>query len=103
FRETQERQALKKRQTDHDNYAEMANMISCDLLTENPDQAISQYGPHRVVPDRWKGMSEDQLRQIREEQQLKVFVFFFFVWRRDEEEQQRNDEWDRRRHAEAKA
>ncbi|CAF1288734.1 unnamed protein product [Adineta steineri] len=99
FRETQERQALKKRQTDHDNYAEMANMISCDLLTENADQAISQYGPHRVVPDRWKGMSEDQLRQIREEQQRQVEE----KKRRDEEEQQRNDEWDRRRHAEAKA
>ena len=50
----------------------MANMISCDLLTENPDQAISQFGPHRVVPDRWKGMNEDQLRQIREEQQRQI-------------------------------
>lgn len=47
-------------------------MISCDLLTENPDQAISQFGPHRVVPDRWKGMSEDQLRRIREEQQEQI-------------------------------
>ena len=50
----------------------MANMISCDLLTENPDQAMSQFGPHRVVPDRWKGMNEDQLRLIREEQQRQI-------------------------------
>ena len=47
----------------------MANMVSSDLLSENPDQAISQFGPHRVVPDRWKGMNQDQLRRIREEQQ----------------------------------
>lgn len=47
-------------------------MISCDLLTENPDQAMSQFGPHRVVPDRWKGMNEDQLRLIREEQQRQI-------------------------------
>ncbi|CAF0926784.1 unnamed protein product [Adineta ricciae] len=99
FRETQERRAWKKRREDYDNYAEMANMISCDLLTENPDQAISQFGPHRVVPDRWKGMNEDQLRQIREEQQRQIEE----KKRRDEEEQQRDDEWDRRRHAEAKA
>jgi len=60
----------------------MANMVSSDLLSENPDQAISQFGPHRVVPDRWKGMNQDQLRRIREEQQnqieeKKVKNFFF--------------------------
>lgn len=63
---------MKKRQEEYDNYAELANMISCDLLTENPDQANSQFGPHRVVPDRWKGMNEDQLRRIREEQQQQM-------------------------------
>jgi hypothetical protein len=50
----------------------MANMVSSDLLSENPDQAISQFGPHRVVPDRWKGMNQDQLRRIREEQQNQI-------------------------------
>lgn len=60
---------MKKRQEEYDNYAEMANAVSSDLLSENPDQAISQFGPHRVVPDRWKGMTEDQIRRIREEQQ----------------------------------
>ena len=63
---------MKKRQEEYDNYAELANMVSCDLLTENPDQAMSQFGPHRVVPDRWKGMNEDQLRRIREEQQKQI-------------------------------
>lgn len=63
---------MKKRQEEYDNFAEMANMVSSDLLTENPDQAISQFGPHRVVPDRWKGMNEEQLRRIREEQQKQI-------------------------------
>ncbi|CAF1103669.1 unnamed protein product [Rotaria sordida] len=99
FGENQERRALKKRQEDYDNYAEMANMASSDLLTENPDQAISQFGPHRVVPDRWKGMNEDQLRRIREEQQKQAEE----KKRRNEEEQQRENEWNQRRIAEAKA
>ncbi len=60
----------------------MANMVSSDLLSENPDQAISQFGPHRVVPDRWKGMNQDQIRRIREEQQNQIeekkVKFYFF-------------------------
>ncbi|CAF3228176.1 unnamed protein product [Rotaria sp. Silwood2] len=99
FRENEERRALKKRQEEYDNYAEMANMVSSDLLTENPDQAISQFGPHRSVPDRWKGMSQDQIRRIREEQQKQVEE----KKRRDEEEQQRENEWNQRRVTEAKA
>ena len=66
----------------------MANMISSDLLSENPDQAISQFGPHRVVPDRWKGMNQDQLRHIREQQQNQVDekkVRFFFYLKFNEE------------------
>lgn len=50
----------------------MANLVSSDLLSENPDQAISQFGPHRVVTDRWKGMTQDQLQRIREQQQNQV-------------------------------
>jgi hypothetical protein len=64
----------------------MANLVSSDLLSENPDQAISQFGPHRVVPDRWKGMNQDQLRRIREEQQnqieekkVKIFIFKYEI------------------------
>jgi hypothetical protein len=62
----------------------MANMVSSDLLSENPDQAISQFGPHRIVADRWKGMNQDQIRRIREEQQnqieekkVKILIFIF--------------------------
>ena len=52
-------------QEQDDNMTEIANAIFSDMLTENPDQAISAFGPHRVVPDRWKGMSPEQKEQIR--------------------------------------
>ncbi|CAF1241952.1 unnamed protein product [Adineta steineri] len=99
FQENQERRALKKRQEDYDNYAEMTNMVTSDLLSENPDQAMSQFGPHRVVVDRWKGMGEDRLQRIRDEQQQQLEE----KKRRDEEERQREQEWGQRRIAEAKA
>jgi hypothetical protein len=94
----------------------MANMVSSDLLSENPDQAISQFGPHRVVPDRWKGMNQDQLRRIREEQQNQIeekkvnfvlirfeFRFFFVVcsvvMKKNENEKMNgiNDVWPKRK------
>lgn len=48
---------------------EIANHIFGDTLTENPAVAQSAFGPHRVIPDRWKGMSPQQLEQIRKEQE----------------------------------
>jgi hypothetical protein len=67
-REQEQKKAIKKMQEQDDNMTEIANAIFSDMLTENPDQAISQFGPNRVVPDRWKGMSPEQLEQIRNEQ-----------------------------------
>jgi hypothetical protein len=55
-------------QEQDDNMTEIANAIFSDLLTENPDQAISALGPNRVVPDRWKGMSPEQIEAIRKKQ-----------------------------------
>ena len=82
-RETKYRQSLKRMQEQDDNMTEIANAIFSDLLTENPDQAISSFGPNRVVPDRWKGMSQQQLEQIRKEQQRQmeerqVFSILFY-------------------------
>ena len=71
-RETDQKRAIKKMQEQDDNMTEIANAIFSDMLTENPDQAISQFGPNRVVPDRWKGMSPEQLEQIRKEQMRQV-------------------------------
>ena len=48
----------------------MANHIYGDFLTENPAVAQSAFGPHRVIPDRWKGMSPEQIADIKRQQEL---------------------------------
>ena len=57
---------------EHDNFTEIANNIHGDLLSENPDVAKSAFGSHRVVPDRWKGMSPQQVREVREVQERQI-------------------------------
>ena len=83
-REQDQRKAIRNMQEQDDNMTEIANAVFSDLLTENPDQAISQFGPHRVVPDRWKGMSPEQLEAIRKEQQRQVdekkVITTFFIY-----------------------
>ena len=68
-------------QEQDDNMTEIANAIFSDMLTENPDQAVSALGPNRVVTDRWKGMSPEQIEAIRKKQleqieERKVFIIF---------------------------
>ncbi|KAM4018987.1 RIB43A-like with coiled-coils protein 2 isoform 1-T3 [Anomaloglossus baeobatrachus] len=97
--EVSERRRLQRQQEEDNNSAEIHNHLSGDILTENPAAAVSAFGPHRVVTDRWKGMSPEQLKaiidiqkqQCQENQRLK------------EEEKQRNTEWDRQRTLEARA
>jgi len=43
----------------------MANMLYGDFLTENPAAAQSAFGAHRVIPMQWKGMTPEQLDEIR--------------------------------------
>ena len=54
---------------EQDNYTEMANNIQGDMLTENPEVAQSAFGPHRVVPDRWKGMTPQQVQDVLDTQE----------------------------------
>ncbi|KAM5333201.1 RIB43A-like with coiled-coils protein 2 [Glossophaga mutica] len=91
--ESAERKNLEKNQEQEDNLAEISNLLHGDLLSENPQQAASSFGPHRVVPDRWKGMTQEQLEQIRLTQKQQVQEKL----RLQEEEYQRDRGWDRRR------
>lgn len=61
-----------KQQEQDDNMTEIANNIFGDMLTENPKVAQSAFGPHRVIPDRWKGMSPAELNNIREIQNKQI-------------------------------
>nr|XP_035129269.2 RIB43A-like with coiled-coils protein 2 [Callithrix jacchus] len=91
--ESAERKKQEKAQELEDNLAEITNLLRGDLLSENPQQAASSFGPHRVVPDRWKGMTQEQLEQIRLVQKQQVQEKL----RLQEEERQRDLDWDRQR------
>lgn len=63
-----EKEAMKNQELAN-NVQEIRNQILGDTLTENPDVARSAFGPHRVIPDRWKGMSDAELADIRQVQE----------------------------------
>ena len=73
---------LEKQQEQDDNMTEICNNIFGDMLTENPNTAQSAFGSHRVIPDRWKGMSPAELNQIRNTQNSQILekkVITYFV------------------------
>ncbi|NXE28625.1 RIBC2 protein, partial [Ardeotis kori] len=89
--ELAERKKLEKYQKMKDDMDEISNLLQGDLLSENPEQAVSSFGRHRVITDRWKGMNQDQLMAIRYSQQQQVLE----KTRLKEEERRRDAEWDR--------
>uniref|UniRef100_A0A8B9NBD5 RIB43A domain with coiled-coils 2 n=1 Tax=Accipiter nisus TaxID=211598 RepID=A0A8B9NBD5_9AVES len=89
--ELAERKKLEKLQKTKEDMDEISSLLQGDLLSENPEQAVSSFGRHRVITDRWKGMNRDQLMAIRYSQQQQVLEKL----RLKEEERQRDAEWDR--------
>ncbi|XP_074757290.1 RIB43A-like with coiled-coils protein 2 [Athene noctua] len=89
--ELAERRKLEKDKKMKDDMDEISSLLQGDLLSENPEQAVSSFGRHRVIPDRWKGMNRDQLTAIRYSQQQQVLEKL----RLKEEEDRRDAEWDR--------
>lgn len=59
-----------KRHEDEDNMAEIMNHLCSDMLTENKESGVclSLFGSSRVIPTMFRGMSDDQLNEIRNEQ-----------------------------------
>lgn len=72
-KERKTKEEMEKQQEQDDNFTEISNNVFGDMLTENPEVAQSAFGPHRVITDRWKGMSPAQLAEIRyvQEQQIR--------------------------------
>ncbi|XP_052646805.1 RIB43A-like with coiled-coils protein 2 [Harpia harpyja] len=89
--ELADRKRLEKCQKTKEDMDEISSLLQGDLLSENPEQAVSSFGRHRVITDRWKGMNQDQLMAIRYSQQQQVLEKL----RLKEEERQRDAEWDR--------
>lgn len=98
-RERQEKERLHKQQELDDNMTEIANHVFGDVLTENPAVAQSAFGPHRVITDRWKGMTPQQLEDIKKQQELQKRE----KERLEQEKKLRDEEFDRQRVANARA
>jgi len=97
--ERKEKERLRDQQNLDDNMTEIANHVYGDILTENPAIAQSAFGPHRVITDRWKGMTPQQLEDIRKEQERQRLE----NERRKMEDELRNKEWERQQNANARA
>lgn len=98
-KERQTKEEMEKQQEQDDNFTEISNQVFGDMLTENPEVAQSAFGAHRVITDRWKGMSPAQLAEIRyiQDQQIREKE------RLREEEKRLEDEYNRVRLSQAKA
>jgi len=92
-RESQQNQELA------DNTQEIRNQILGDTLTENPAVARSAFGAHRVIPDRWKGMSDDQLADVRSVQEAQRLDNI----KKSEQQKELNKEWSLQQTSTAKA
>ncbi|XP_058060489.1 RIB43A-like with coiled-coils protein 2 [Anopheles bellator] len=88
--EQEQQRRCKEREEQEDNLAEIYNNLTSDILTENPDAAKSSFGPNRVITAQYKGMSPEEIDQIRrtQEQQLEALE------RKRQEEANTRHAWD---------
>ncbi|XP_068964338.1 RIB43A-like with coiled-coils protein 1 [Petaurus breviceps papuanus] len=63
-----EQQRLAQQREQDDNLIEIYNHLTSDMLTENPSVSSNPLVPHRVIPERWKGMTPEQIAAIQKEQ-----------------------------------
>ncbi|ESO95658.1 hypothetical protein LOTGIDRAFT_188374 [Lottia gigantea] len=97
--EQKEKDRLKRQQDEDDNATEIANHVFGDILTENPSVAQSAFGSHRVISDRWKGMSPEQIADIKKQQEIQRKE----KERLEDEKRRKDEEWDKQRVANARA
>lgn len=98
-RERKAKEDAEKQQEQDDNFTEISNSVFGDMLTENPDVAQSAFGPHRVITDRWKGMTPAQQAEIRRIRQAQMEE----KERLKQEEEEQEKEYNRLRLTQAKA
>uniref|UniRef100_A0A1A9W4G0 RIB43A-like with coiled-coils protein 2 n=1 Tax=Glossina brevipalpis TaxID=37001 RepID=A0A1A9W4G0_9MUSC len=77
-----EERARKKKETNEDDMAEIYNMLTSDMLTENPDVAQSKTNPKKKVAYMFRGMTPEELAHFRKEQHQQMVA----------REKQKNDE-----------
>lgn len=58
----------KQRQEKEDNMAEIYNLMTSDMMTENPDVSKSNLGANRQIGYLYKGMTPEERLAVRQEQ-----------------------------------
>lgn len=77
--EQESRKRFENIKDEEDKRAEIYNHVTGDFLTESKEQANSIRGPNKPLADRYKGMTDDELKNIWNEQaqqmeQIKVII-----------------------------
>ncbi|KAI9581149.1 RIB43A-like with coiled-coils protein 2 [Glossina fuscipes] len=67
-----EERAQKKKENNEDDMAEIYNMLTSDMLTENPDVAQSKTNPKKKIAYMFRGMTPEELKKFRKEQRQQV-------------------------------
>ncbi|XP_031839653.1 RIB43A-like with coiled-coils protein 1 [Nomia melanderi] len=89
--EQERRRRCEALQDEEDKKAEIYNHVTGDFLTEAKEQANSTRGPHKPLASRYKGMSADELRAVRDAQESQMEE----IEKMKLEEKRMNEEWDR--------
>lgn len=84
-----ERQREKK-EKDEDDMAEIYNMLTSDMLTENPDVAQSRLYPNKKIAFMYRGMTPEELQKFREDQHRQMVA----NKKRDTEQQLIDKQWE---------
>lgn len=72
-REQQAKREQRKRENDEDDMAQIINMLTSDMLTENKEIGkISNFGPGRKVISQYRGLTDEEMQQIRNEQKQQI-------------------------------
>ncbi|XP_011684604.1 PREDICTED: RIB43A-like with coiled-coils protein 2 [Wasmannia auropunctata] len=88
--EQQHRRHCEAVQDEEDKKAEIYNHVTGDFLTEAREQAESTHGPSRPLPDRYKGMTADELKVFRDAQLKQMEE----IRKIKLEEKHMNENWD---------
>lgn len=71
-RRKQEARMRRKVEKDEDDMAEIYNMVTSDMLTENPDCAQSRTNPFKKIAFMYRGMTPAEIEKFRKEQNQQV-------------------------------
>lgn len=72
-REQQAKREQRKREDDEDDMAQIINMLTSDMLTENKALGkTSNFGPGRKVISQYRGLTDEEMHQIRNEQKQQI-------------------------------